>query len=157
MPSVISLRDVINQQQSDLESKRKLASDLMNSAAEHEERGDEVKAKLDRDSAERYLRDVEGIEKTIAGYQSDIQHREQKAAEIDRRIADLRARFDRDFKALDDDKESILAGLAQNSNNFDAARRAIKDRNLNNKQQQLEKDFHRDLDKLEREKQMILG
>lgn len=157
MPSVISLRDVINQQQSDLESKRKLASDLMNSAAEHEARGDEVKAKLDRDSAERYLRDVEGIEKTIAGYQSDIQHREQKAAEIDRRIADLRARFDRDFKALDDDKESILAGLAQNSNNFDAARRAIKDRNLNNKQQQLEKDFHRDLDKLEREKQMILG
>ena len=157
MPSVISLRDFIKQQQSDLESKRKLASDLMNSAAEHEARGDEVKAKLDRDSAERYLRDVEGIEKTIAGYQSDIQHREQKAAEIDRRIADLRARFDRDFKALDDDKESILAGLAQNSNNFDAARRAIKDRNLNNKQQQLEKDFHRDLDKLEREKQMILG
>ena len=157
MPSVISLRDVINQQLSDLESKRKLATDLMNSAAEHEARGDEVKAKLDRDSAERYLRDVEGIEKTIAGYQSDIQHREQKAAEIDRRIADLRARFDRDFKALDDDKESILAGLAQNGNNFDAARRAIKDRNLNKKQQQLEKDFHRDLDKLEREKQMILG
>lgn len=157
MPSVISLRDVINQQLSDLESKRKLATDLMNSAAEHEARGDEVKAKLDRDSAERYLRDVEGIEKTIAGYQSDIQHREQKAAEIDRRIADLKARFDRDFKALDDDKESILAGLAQTGNNFDAARRAIKDRNLNNKQQQLEKDFHRDLDKLEREKQMILG
>lgn len=157
MPSVASLRDVITQQQSDLEGKRKLADDLMRSAADHEARGDEVKAKLDRESAERYLRDAEGIASNIAGYESDIQRREQKAAEIDQRIAALRTRFERDFKEMEDEKESVLAGLMQSNNNFDAARRAVKDRNLNNKQEQLQKDFHRELDRLEREKQLVLG
>lgn len=157
MPSVASLRDVITQQQSDLESKRKLADDLMRSSAEHEARGDDVKAKLDRESAERYLRDADGIASTIAGYESDIQRREQKAAEIEQRIADLKSRFDREFKELESEKESVLAGFAQSNDNFEAAKRAVKDRNLNNKQQQLEKDFHRDLDKLERERQLVLG
>jgi chromosome segregation ATPase len=157
MPSVASLRDVITQQQSDLESKRKLADDLMRSSAEHEARGDDVKAKLDRESAERYLRDADGIASTIAGYESDIQRREQKAAEIEQRIAELKSRFDREFKELESEKESVLAGFAQSNDNFEAAKRAVKDRNLNNKQQQLEKDFHRDLDKLERERQLVLG
>jgi hypothetical protein len=157
MPSVASLRDVITQQQSDLESKRKLADDLMRSSAEHEARGDDVKAKLDRESAERYLRDADGIASTIAGYESDIRRREQKAAEIEQRIAELKSRFDREFKELESEKESVLAGFAQSNDNFEAAKRAVKDRNLNNKQQQLEKDFHRDLDKLERERQLVLG
>lgn len=157
MPSVVSLRDTIHQQQFDLESKRKLADDLMRSSAEHEARGDDVKAKLDRESAERYLRDAEGIEKTIAGYQADIQHREQKAAEIDRRIADLKARFEHELRQLESEKESVLAAMAFRDDNVEAARRAVKDKQLNDKEQQLQKDFQRELDKLERERQLLLG
>lgn len=157
MPSVASLRDIINQQQSDLASKRKLADDLMRSAAEHEARGDDVKAKLDRESAERYLRDAEGVEKYITDYQAEIQRREQKAAEIERRIAELKSRFEREFKALESKKESVVAALVFRDDNMEAARRAVKDERLGDKEEQLQKDFKRELDKLEREKQLVLG
>ena len=157
MPSVVSLRDTIHQQQFDLESKRKLADDLMRSSAEHEARGDEVKAKLDRESAERYLRDAEGIEKTIVGYQTDIQHREQKAADIDRRIADLKARFEHETRHLEDEKKSVLSAIVFRDDVREAARRAVKDKQLNDKERQLQRDFQRELGNLEREKQLLLG
>ena len=157
MPSVVSLRDTIHQQQFDLESKRKLADDLMRSSAEHEARGDEVKAKLDRESAERYLRDAEGIEKTIAGYQADIQHREQKAADIDRRIADLKTRFEHETRHLEDEKKSVLSAIVFRDDLREAALRAAKDKQLNDKERQLQRNFQRELGNLEREKQLLLG
>ena len=129
----------------------------MRSADEHAARGDEVKAKMDRDSAERYLRDIEGIEKIIAGYEADIQHREQKAAEIERRINDLRSRHEHEMRSLEDQKEPVLARLMYRDDNIIAAKNAVKDKNLSNKQQDLQKHFERELDKLEREKQLLLG
>lgn len=157
MPSVASLKIAINQQLSDAENKRLIAEKLMRSADEHAERGDEVKAKLDRDSAERYLRDLEGIEKTIAEYEADIEKREQKAAEIDKRMAELRQRFEHDFKGLESEKESVVAALMFRDDNVVAAQRAAKDKKLNDKEQELQKNFEHELDRLEREKQFILG
>ena len=157
MLSVTSLRHAIDGQLSEAASKRKLAEDLMRSADEHAARGDEVKAKMDRDSAERYLRDIEGIERTIAGYEADIQHREQKAAEIERRINDLRSRHEHEMRSLEDQKEPVVARLMYRDDNIIAAKNAVKDKNLSNKQQDLQKHFERELDKLEREKQLLLG
>lgn len=156
MPSIDSLRSTIQQQQTAAESKRKLAEDLLRTADQHEASGDEARAKLDRESAERYLRDLEEIEKTIAGYEADIRNREQKAAEIDKKIADLRQRFEREFKGLEDEKESVKAAILFRNDNIEAARRAIKDKRLDDKEEQLQKDLKRDVDKLEHEKSSLI-
>ena len=156
MPSVASLRNTISQQQSDAQSKRKLAEDLMRSADEHAARGDEVRAKLDRDSAERYLRDLSGIENTVAGYEREITKREQKAREIDKRIDDLGRRFEHDLEQLEKEKESVREALLAYSD-LEVASRMIKNRSIDHKESELHKHYKRDLAKLEQEKRDLLG
>lgn len=156
MLSVNSLRDAINQQLSDAESKRKLIESLTRSADDHEARGDETKAKLDRDSAERYQRDLDVIEGTIAAYQRDIEHRESKALEIDKRIDELTQRFEHDIQQLEDDKKNVKVAVVALSES-EAARWQYQNMRISSKEEDVRKHYERELDRLQREKANLLG
>lgn len=156
MQSVRSLRDAITQQHLDAESKRILADSLMKSAEQHEANGDDVRAKLDRDSAERYLRDLSVIENNIANYESEVMKREQKAKEIEKRIEALHERFKHDLQRLEKDKQSIGIGVLTGTER-EVIRRGLNNRNINSKEKDLQKHYDHDLQKLIDEQKLILG
>lgn len=156
MLSIASLKNAINKELAEADSKRQLADSLMTNAQQHESRGDAVRAKLDHDSAQRYLRDLEGIEHIIAGYEAEIAHREQKAREIDKKIDDLNRRFEHDIQQLEGDKGSVVRTLVMGTER-QAIQREFKNKAIDNKEQELRRKYQRELDHLQSEKRNILG
>lgn len=156
MQSVSSLRDAINQQHTAAESKRILADSLIKSAEQREANGDDVRAKLDRDSAERYLRDIDAIEKNIANYESEVMKREQKAREIEKRIATLNERYKHDLGRLENDKKSIKEDITM-GNDAAVMMDTLKNKRIDNKEEELQKNHDRELQKLIDEQKLVLG
>jgi hypothetical protein len=102
------------------------------------------------------MRDLQGIETTIAEYERDIESRELKARDIDKRIAELEQQFKHDYERLDNEKKSAAAALVTRTE-VEAARREVKNRQIDGKLADLQKQHVKDLDRLEHEKQSILG
>lgn len=156
MLSVSSLRNAINQQLSDAENKRRQAESLMKRAEEHAASGDYARAQLDRDSAERYMRDVHGIEGTIAGYEIEIQRRQLKARNIDKQIDDLEHHFKHNLEQLEKEKLSISVGVLTGED-AEILRRQLKNKGIDSKIDDLVKHHKHDLEQLEREKNDLIG
>lgn len=156
MLSVSSLRNAIGQQLADAETKRKQAESLMKRAEEHAASGDYARAQLDRDSAERYMRDVHGIEGTIAGYEIEIQRRQLKARDIDKQIDDLEQHFKHNLEQLEKEKLSVGVGVLTGED-AEILRRQLKNRGIDNKISDLEKHHNHDLEQLQRDKNDLLG
>lgn len=157
MLSVTSLRNAIHQQLADAESKRKLAESLMKQAEDHATRGDYARAQLDRNSAERYLRDLKGIENTIAGYEAEIMRRELKAKDIDKRINDLEQHFKHDAEQLEKEKGIGVGGtLIGSPLEAELLRRQLKNKGIDSKIVDLQKHYRHDIEQLENEKHSLL-
>ncbi len=156
MQSVSTLRNTINHQLTDVESKRILVDSLVKSAEQHEANGDDVRARLDRESAERYLRDLSTIENNIAGYESEITKREQKAREIEKRIDDLNQHFKRDLEQLEKDKNSVAMSVLAGSD-IEAIKRKVKNKDIDKKEEELQKHYDHNLQKLINEQKLVLG
>lgn len=156
MLSLASLKDAIKNQLADAESKRSLAESLMKKAEDHEAREDHARAKIDRDSAERYLRDVKVIEDTIAGYETEIIQREQKITEIDKQISELTQRHEHNLEQLEGEKKSVKLAILTMPE-LEAAQRQVQNSRIDNKQEELQKHYQRDLDRLQRERANLAG
>lgn len=156
MPSVNTLRKAINEQLLEADNKRKRAESLMKSAEDHAGRGDYTNAQRDRDSAERYMRDVHGIEEMVAGYEIEIQRRQLKARDIDRQIDDLEQHFKHNLEQLEKEKLSIGVGILTGED-AEIIRRQLKNRGIDNKIGDLEKHHKHDLEELHRQKNDLLG
>jgi hypothetical protein len=153
MLSINSLQHAIRSQSDDISSKRKLAEDLLRSAEQHEARDDTVNAQRDRQSAERYLRDIEGIEKTIAEYEADVEKRQLKAKDIEKQLDDLDQRFKRELEQLEKQKIDVVDVdvLMSPFPEAEMIRRKAKDNSVDNKIENLTKQHQKERDKLERE------
>ena len=106
--SVDSLQNEIQRRYLDAQSKRKLAESLTNSADDHEQRGNDTQAKLDRESAARYERDAEEAEKQAGIYEAEVLVRMQRAANIDRDIERTQHEFKAKLDDLENKKKSLL-------------------------------------------------
>lgn len=108
MVSINSLRSLMIKLEGDRDSARKLAADLRASAAQHAENGDDIKAKIDSDSAERYEREAEQYNSQMARYDAEVQAREERSKAVEDQIAQLKQNFDQELDRLTREKDNLL-------------------------------------------------
>jgi hypothetical protein len=106
--NISTLRHNLARQHDDIENKRKLADSLFQTAEQHEQAGDTVRAKLDRDSAERYLADATRAEQETSIIELEIIRRETKASKIDDEMEELTKQHQKDIEKLQQEKSKLL-------------------------------------------------
>ena len=83
MPGANRLETTIIQLNGDIKSKQSMVDSLQASAKTHAENGDDVRAKTDQDSADRYTEDLNNLQSQIASMQIMMQVKKQKAKSIE--------------------------------------------------------------------------
>lgn len=104
MPRLNTLRNSFEKFRTDIENKRKIADDLINTAETHKASGDEVQAAIEHKSAERYQSDIQQAESAMAAILVQIQMKERKVKEVKDKLVQL----DSDYKRQRDQLEGEL-------------------------------------------------
>lgn len=108
MPNLSTLRNSKSIHQAEQQNKQKLADDLSASARQHEESGDEARAKLDRDSASRYQAEADQAGSAATAIATEVELRERKQDEIQAQLEQL----DKDYQSKRSSLQSELNKVA---------------------------------------------
>ncbi len=102
------LQTTIMQLNGDLESKQKLAESLLTSAKTHADSGDDVKAKLEQESAEKYQKEAEEIQGKIANMQALITVNHLRVKSIEKDIDNLTSNYKKELDKLESERDSLV-------------------------------------------------